>query len=84
MYAALSYETTLTVTTETMQPLLCKITNAPTQNESGAGYLDGDLADEDPMLRAFSAGKESFQHIRCVPLPQVLGFLACLVQKYKY
>jgi hypothetical protein len=36
------------------------------------------------MLRAFSAGKESFQHIRCVPLPQVLGFLAFLAQKYKY
>lgn len=33
------------------------------------GYLDGDLSDEDPMLRAFGVGKHVFQHIRSVPLP---------------
>jgi len=33
------------------------------------GYLAGDVPDEDPMLRAFGAGKETFQHIRSVPLP---------------
>lgn len=33
------------------------------------GYLAGDVLDEDPMLRAFGAGKETFQHIRSVPLP---------------
>lgn len=33
------------------------------------GYLNGDLPDEDPMLRAFGVGKEVFQQIRSVPLP---------------
>ena len=43
------------------------------------GYLAGDCPDEDPMLRAFAAGKETFQHIR--PVPLVAG--ACTLHTHR-